>query len=129
MSEAKHTKGTVIAKDCKVSLPDGMVLAVAQIIPSRVRDLDAEIDEAITNARRLAACWNACDGMSDEQVSHGLVSASVHSSLANQRDELLKALEELKEAVEYTPLGIRGIKGVEKAYAAISKAKAIRGDT
>ena len=33
---------------------------------------------------------------------------------------LLKALEQLKEAVEYTPLGIRGIKAVEFARMAIA---------
>ena len=36
--------------------------------------------------------------------------------------DLLKALQTLKEAVEYTPLGERGIKAVEGARVAIAKA-------
>lgn len=47
------------------------------------------------DARRIVTCLTSCDGMTDEQVSHGLVSASVHSALANQRDELLAALKQL----------------------------------
>lgn len=46
---------------------------------------------------RARICMNACAGMTDEQVSHGLVSASVHSTLAQQRDELLAAAEEFAE--------------------------------
>lgn len=47
--------------------------------------------------RRAKACVNACAGMSNEQVSHGLVSASVHSALAQQRDELLAAIKSISK--------------------------------
>lgn len=44
------------------------------------------------NARRIVACVNACAGLSDAEVSHGLVPASRHSTVAHQRDQLLAAL-------------------------------------
>lgn len=52
------------------------------------------------NARRLAACWNACDGLPTESLEKlgTLDRASVEMNvfrahLLAQRDELLKALE------------------------------------
>ena len=45
--------------------------------------------------------------------------------LINTAQEILEALQQLKEAVEYTPLGIRGIKAVENAKLVIAKAEAI----
>ena len=48
------------------------------------------------NAQRIVACINACEGMTDEMVSHGLVSASVFSSVVNERDELRAALARTK---------------------------------
>lgn len=46
------------------------------------------------NARRLAACWNACDGIDTEHLErHGLPDfAQKISGLVAQRDEMLEAL-------------------------------------
>lgn len=38
---------------------------------------------------RAKSCIDACAGMTSEQVSHGIVSASVFSYVVQQRDELL----------------------------------------
>ena len=44
---------------------------------------------------RAKSCIDACAGMTSEQVSHGIVSASVFSSVVQQRDELLAMLEKV----------------------------------
>ena len=41
--------------------------------------------------------------------------------------ELLEALEQLTQAVEHTPLGVRGIKAVQNANAVIAKVRKARG--
>lgn len=46
---------------------------------------------------RAKSCIDACAGMTSEQVSHGIVSASVFSSVVQQRDELLSALEKCRK--------------------------------
>lgn len=51
------------------------------------------------------------------------VLAEDFNRVKKQRDELLAALELLKEAVEHTRLAIRGIKAVEHANTAIASAK------
>jgi len=54
--------------------------------------VDADGDEIARelfgeHARRIVAAVNSCAGMTDEQVSHGLVSASVFSGVVHQRDQ------------------------------------------
>lgn len=53
------------------------------------------------NQRRLAACWNACHGLSTEDLeTKGLATAFGNQllELERQRDELLAALESLNYA-------------------------------
>ena len=52
-------------------------------------------DENNANARRLAACWNACDGIGTEHLEDDAVRKLIQDRdlLLAQRDELLKALE------------------------------------
>ena len=53
------------------------------------------------NARRLAACWNACEGISTENLEYGLpVKELVQqcNEAIQQRDELLDAAIEALEA-------------------------------
>ncbi|OBU84564.1 hypothetical protein [Chromobacterium subtsugae] len=54
-------------------------------------------EQQAANARRIVACVNACAGLSDAVVSHGLVPASRHSTVAHQRDQLLAALRKVLE--------------------------------
>lgn len=51
------------------------------------------VAHTIGNARRLVACWNACEGLSTEQI--GLI-ADHHEKVEAQRDALLAALQEAK---------------------------------
>jgi hypothetical protein len=48
------------------------------------------------NARRLAACWNACEGLSTEALERSDVLSAMnqrHLMVSIQRDDLLEALE------------------------------------
>lgn len=62
--------------------------------------------EHLANARRLVACWNACEGISTVRLErtvnnlHGRASASDKlDELHAQRDELLSALKVAEESV------------------------------
>ena len=46
-----------------------------------------------------------------------------NAKLIASAPELLEALEALVQAVEYTPIGVRALKAVEEARAAIKKAR------
>ena len=48
--------------------------------------------KAEENSRRLAACWNACEGISTETLQQGNIADRV-ARLEQQRDALLAALE------------------------------------
>jgi hypothetical protein len=97
----KHTPGRLIhATDLgqvgSIETPDGNIIAVAQAQPN---DKDRSIRTA--NARRLAACWNACEGISTESLDRlGTIDRArveldvIRSQAIAQRDELLEALQE-----------------------------------
>lgn len=80
------------------------------------------------NARRIVACVNACAGMTDKQISHGLVSASVMSSVVNHRGELQAALLQVARMAEAlkrdcgmdpeSPQAIRNAEYMNISYAA-----------
>ena len=53
--------------------------------------------ESIENALRIAASWNACEGLSTEQI--GLI-ADHHEKVEAQRDTLLAALRRLESAAQ-----------------------------
>lgn len=63
---------------------------------------------SIANANRIAACLNACAGMTNEQVSHGLVSASTHSATAHQRDTLQHTLAAIAQEIELAGFQVGG---------------------
>lgn len=56
--------------------------------------------KAEENSRRLTACWNACEGISTENLEYGLPVkelAQQYNEAIRQRDELLAALQLLLE--------------------------------
>lgn len=56
------------------------------------------------NARRIAACWNACEGLSTESLERSDMLSSMNQrrrQLENQRDQLLEALKEAREALQF----------------------------
>lgn len=74
------------------------------------------------NARRLAACWNACEGLHTESLERNKPLGDQLVDAINQRDELLEALKEAINLIE-TLSPIEG-QTVRKARAAIAKAEA-----
>ena len=67
---------------------------VAIAITGKFGEPDADISEA--NARRIAACWNACDGIPTAWLEGGAADILEHSiALIKQRDELLALLTEV----------------------------------
>jgi hypothetical protein len=70
MTRAKHTRGRLFASvlrthgadrkmdGCDIGSDDGTNVALAFY-----RDIEHDRGETIANARRLAAAWNACDGV------------------------------------------------------------------
>lgn len=54
------------------------------------------------NARRLVACWNACDGLYTESLERGKPLADQLVDALNQRDALLDALQHIQRCI---PLG------------------------
>lgn len=121
----KHTQGKVIPAVSSFP-PIGSCYAVsvqdtkvAIAITGKFDEPNADISEA--NARRIAACWNACDGIPTAWLEGGAADILEHSiALIKQRDELLTALQLILSA-DYRGYGIDYIKGC--ANAAIAKAE------
>ena len=73
--------------------------------------------EHIENARRLVACWNACQGLTtDDLEKAGLVSAVGNElmCLEAQRNKLLTALKQLAD-MDITVHGLAGMQRVANA--------------
>lgn len=92
----KHIEGKLVVRD-------GWVCAEKDernVANCRVGGWESE--EAEANARRVAACWNACDGTHNEALERGLEGhpqpvlnlAMVNQSLMEQRQELVEALRQ-----------------------------------
>ena len=89
---AQHTQGRV-----KVQHPHAGERGYEVAFEPGLEQLCQNITEA--NARRLAACWNACDGISTEALEvPGIIQQRIESAcgelyeVKRQRDELLAAL-------------------------------------
>lgn len=104
MSE-QHTQGRLVLEDRGytfiVSKPgDGYVTRdVCRMDGSTMAAFDQR-----ANARRLVACWNACDGIPVEMLeampSDPAALLPMYARLVAQRDELLKVLEQCRFALE-----------------------------
>lgn len=108
MSEAKHTQGKAIPAVASVS-QIGSCYAVGMqdtkvtiAITGKFGKPDSDISEA--NAHRIAACWNACEGidtgmlenittLGDTLASRFMMRDKVERDLQAQRDELLEYLQ------------------------------------
>jgi hypothetical protein len=97
----KHTEGWLEVVDGRrigITLPaetgDGFDSHCVAI----THDSNGRLD-AVASARRLVACWNACDGIETsllEQFPRGMNGMS-NIAIGKQRDELLAALEAEQE--------------------------------
>jgi hypothetical protein len=89
-------------------------------------------EQRLANARRLVACWNACEGISTENLEDNLPVielAHLYNDVIEQRDQLLKVLDCIEKwdqhttefAVDWGSNGVRDLyRGI--ARAAIAKA-------
>jgi hypothetical protein len=114
MSE-KHTRGLLkvtYSEISKIKAENGAVVATCHRLDS-LTNLEA-------NARRFAACWNACDGLDTSSLETGALQRAT-AEIIEQRDELLEALQELREAIKSRGV-ISTVKALSKADAAIAKA-------
>lgn len=104
MSEAKHTRGRLQATPWGNSDCSGWDLTInAHLLPLSDASSATE-DEAEANARRLVACWNACDGIATDALeTEGNAAlgwsrtASKLIRAATRSDELLEALQSIAE--------------------------------
>jgi hypothetical protein len=99
---AQHTQGLLAINPIEL---DQIAAADTSKEVARATQFGHSVDTIIANARRLAACWNACDGISTDDLEQyygcqggidaALEEASLqdHLSAVVQRNELLEALE------------------------------------
>ena len=124
MSAAKHTPGLVKVQHPHAG-PRGFELADKETGLQQVCQDATEV-----NARRLAACWNACDGIDTKRLEdlgrplmqHLIGCDKRAARMVKERHELLAVLQELQESAAYwseydVPLGI-----VSRINNAIAKA-------
>ena len=101
MSE-RHTQGEMSYQDKRPHC-NGFSLFVGDQYVGFISDSDLRTDWN-ANSERIAACWNACQGIDTADLKSGSVSIihKLHDEAAKrvlaQRDELLAALNLLKEA-------------------------------
>lgn len=106
MSE-QHTKGLLITGEVgdggKLLLADSERMSLLTIVDEDGTDFAAFYNPA--DARRLAACWNACLGLpTDELEKKGLVAAVGTQWLtAALRDELLSEVERVNNQINELP--------------------------
>ena len=123
-----HTQGKLIAQiyesgafDLEI---DGartfgvrLVIAWRKEIPTKEKEMHA-------NGRRLAACWNACDGISTESLENAAADGrfiKIFSGLVKERDELLAVLK--KCAVHIAANRGNSDEYAVMAFAAIARAE------
>jgi len=101
--------------------PGGRGLRVGETSSCRTKSED------YANARRLVACWNACDGISTENVEDSLPVKELairYSKALCERDDLLKALHQVLEAQKETLSDGKALREIVRiTCAAIKKAE------
>lgn len=124
MSEAKHTPGRLRVSSGWLITADGSI-PIAEESPHHSRT------ENDANMARLAACWNACEGLPIYALEAGRMSPDafqLNESRADQaerqRDELLAALEVVVSdwTAQFERQGHMAPAWCKQARAAIAKA-------
>ncbi len=77
-----------------------------------VCSLDSDNGDKEANARRVVACWNACNGLHTESLERGKPLADQIVDALNQRDELLAALNYASRNVHASECDVGYIDGV-----------------
>ena len=83
---SKHTQGTLAERNGRIYCADRENLTIANIAQS------SDGDYSPANARRLVACWNACIGISTENLEDNIpILALLLDELAKARAAIAKA--------------------------------------
>lgn len=126
----KMTVGGNVMDDC-IKIGDELIGVIYPCEPERE-------GEALANARRLAACWNACEGLSTDLLvamdgSYKTAVDGFHTQgmlrmqMQQERDALLTALERVcaawpKVGGDGDPYGVWMNSAIEEAQTAIAAA-------
>jgi hypothetical protein len=94
----QHTQGLLRVPDDgtvgSIETEDGTPIGHTFQVSAHDQGIGSPIRRA--NARRLVACWNACEGISTENLEENQPIkelATNYNTVIRQRDQLLKALE------------------------------------
>ena len=101
MSEAKHHKGRLA---CEGNGDGGDFLLFAEGLATVIAEVTAEdvwAEESEANARRLVACWNACRGISTEDLERGAVTSDF-IVWDTEKQEWIASIDTYDGAVERT---------------------------
>lgn len=102
---AKHTQGPLVLGQYGAIRGGPMVRFINGIAQEQLAMTTGtswmEPGEHLANARRLVACWNACEGLHTESLERGAPLADQIVDALNQRDELLAQRNQLLEALSY----------------------------
>lgn len=89
---AQHTQGRIVVNPIQL---DQIATADASKGIARVTHFGHSVDTVIANARRLAACWNACEGIStDDLEKTGTIAAEVADEM---QESLLKGMQAIEQ--------------------------------
>lgn len=130
MSE-QHTPGRLVEDTrgprADIRSESGRIVAVTYGLgfPKTAEGLEKRTKEDRANRRRLAACWNACEGIDTEYLEGDDSLPHYARRLMAQRDELLAALEKIAGFTLSQFMGPHdmALECVTVACAAIAKAK------
>ena len=92
---AQHTPGLLVVRGYSIYTTEGTPVADTCLTTSHP-------DNDHANALRLAACWNACEGLNPDELARfglGVATGSEIHKLREQRDELLQLLEHAKHLI------------------------------
>lgn len=124
MSTEKHTQGELKAYpiELRYGLPYTPI-AINTLIAKVYSESFGDHLESEANARRIAACWNAFDGMSTDTIEQMVNVPEFfikQMELLSLRDELLGALKKIASSDHDAKFAALDMKGI--ANAAIAKA-------
>lgn len=87
-----HTKGCITFKEDAEANQYAMLDRNGHWLMSILHNGEALTEVQKANFSRLAECWNACLGMSDKEISEGLVAIKHYAEMVKKRDQLEAAL-------------------------------------
>ena len=120
----QHTSGRLQLDDAQPGDIRRYLLAESNEYPHVVASVPIELQPqtAEANARRLAACWNVCEGIPTEMLESSTKLHHATGEMMRQRDELLEVVKRIDSMCE-KPIRFSSIAVQEVARAALVKAE------